>query len=556
MHLLSNIHANNTVRKQLQRITMGFLQLIATTASQKGRLSSSIFKHGEHFIHRERRFLASSGTMEAKGYFDAIDNAREILEDDKTLAEKVPSCVVVGMQSVGKSAVLSRISGIRFPQDSEVCTRVAIELRLRRSDDPSNLLTMKAGNHESKKIDKSNDAGKLFEQALKEAQKTILKGRQFEDKMSVKIEKEDPDIPDVTLVDLPGVFFAKERVDDALEEKVKSMISERVNNEMALILHVIPVDQDTDTVSTWRYVHEADKQQRRTISVLTKADLALKDGTDVLAKRIRKIAADSKTSECFVVHGAAECDIDEQLQLENVVSCIEGLELEQTINVGTAELTRHIQERMLDHIKDKVPEMRSMLEDQLRKSQDELKKLGREPIQPVRIAIRDYDLINDHLDEAYQSFQPVLRQFVDNLTNAIFGIDMKPLGIVNTSKADRTLLHNFVRQSSSHHSYAGDKRFDSVDQIPLKTREFHILALEVKKIGDDNRRMINTQFVGKETELKEWLTTFANPFEEVTKVFMDDVFDLFYDQVIQPSITNNQLLRRADSVIHTIILRE
>ena len=37
---------------------------------------------------------------------------------------------------------------------------------------------------------------------------------------------------------------------------------------------------------------------------------------------------------------------------------------------------------------------------------------------------------------------------------------------------------------------------------------------------------------------------------------MDDVFDLFYDQVIQPSITNNQLLRRADSVIHTIILRE
>ena len=145
--------------------------------------------------------------VETKRYFDAIDNAREIFEEDKFLAEKVPSCVVVGMQSVDKSAVLSRISGIRFPQDSEVCTRVAIELRLRRSDDPSNLLTMKAGNHESKKIDKSNDAG--IEQALKEAQKTILKGRQFEDKMSVKIEKEDPDIPDVTLVDLPGVFFCE-----------------------------------------------------------------------------------------------------------------------------------------------------------------------------------------------------------------------------------------------------------------------------------------------------------------------------------------------------------
>ena len=72
----------------------------------------------------------------------------------------------------------------------------------------------------------------------------------IEDKMSVKIEKEDPDIPDVTLIDLPGVFFAKGQVDDALEQKAKSMISERVNNKMALIL-----------VSTWRYVRKTDKEQ-------------------------------------------------------------------------------------------------------------------------------------------------------------------------------------------------------------------------------------------------------------------------------------------------------
>ena len=301
--------------------------------------------------------------VETKRYFDAIDNAREIFEEDKFLAEKVPSCVVVGMQSVDKSAVLSRISGIRFPQDSEVCTRVAIELRLRRSDDPSNLLTMKAGNHESKKIDKSNDAG--IEQALKEAQKTILQGRQFEDKMSVKIEKEDPDIPDVTLIDLPGVFFAKGQVDDALEQKVKSMISESVNNEIALILHVIPVDQDTDTVSTWRYVREADKEQNRTISVLTKADLALKDGKDTLAKRIQTISTESKASECFVVHGAATNEDDERVQLEDVKLCIERLQLGEPISLGTAALSSFIQERMFDHIKDNLPNMRSMLEDQL-----------------------------------------------------------------------------------------------------------------------------------------------------------------------------------------------
>mmetsp|Transcript_17305 Transcript_17305/g.25887 ORF Transcript_17305/g.25887 Transcript_17305/m.25887 type:complete len:99 (-) Transcript_17305:534-830(-) len=49
-------------------------------------------------------------------------------------------------------------------------------------------------------------------------------------------------------------------------------------NEMALILHVVPLNQDTDTISTWRTVRDADGEQLRTISVLTKADLASKDG--------------------------------------------------------------------------------------------------------------------------------------------------------------------------------------------------------------------------------------------------------------------------------------
>ena len=110
-------------------------------------------------------------------------------------------------------------------------------------------------------------------------------------------------------------FFAKGQVDDALEQKAKSMISERVNNKMALIL-----------VSTWRYVRETDKEQNRTISVLTKADLALKDGKDILAKRIQKISTESKASECcFVVHGVAKNEDVKRAQLEDVKLCIEGL---------------------------------------------------------------------------------------------------------------------------------------------------------------------------------------------------------------------------------------
>jgi len=93
-----------------------------------------------------------------------------------------------------------------------------------------------------------------IQKALKEAQIDILDGAEFEfeNKLIVAIEKEDPDLPEVTLIDLPGVFFAKTDDADELEDKVKSMISERVNNNMSLILHVIPLNQDIDTISTWR----------------------------------------------------------------------------------------------------------------------------------------------------------------------------------------------------------------------------------------------------------------------------------------------------------------
>lgn len=191
-------------------------------------------------------------------YFNAIDKAHEILEGEKDLAKVVPSCAVVGMQSVGKSAVLSRISKISFPQDSEVCTRVAIELCLRGMDSGTssstkNTIMIRAGQADPETVD-ANDK-EAIQTSIKDAQEKVLNGRPFEDKYSVKIEKQAPNIPEISLVDLPGVFFAKGEEDDHLEKQVQNMINEKVKAKSTLILHVIPLNQDTDTLSTWRTVN-------------------------------------------------------------------------------------------------------------------------------------------------------------------------------------------------------------------------------------------------------------------------------------------------------------
>jgi GTP-binding protein EngB required for normal cell division len=498
-----------------------------------------------------RQFLSNTKSHE---YFNAIDKAHEILEGDWDLAKKVPSCVVVGMQSVGKSAVLSRISGIRFPQDSEVCTRVAIELRLRRAMEPR--MAIKAGNFENKEIESPSD-DIVVEEALKDAQTKVLNGKDFEDKLSIKVEKEDVDLPEVTLIDLPGVFFAKDDGTDNLEEKVKTMIKERVDNEMALIIHVVPLNQDTDTISTWRIVHDSDEKQTRTISVLTKADLAFESGKDNLKKRIKKIASDSKSAECFVVHGAAKCNRDEESKLAMVANCIEELHLGHSVHVGIPELNKFIENRMLDHIKEKLPEMRKMLEDELHRCKVELGKLGRHPIPPERIALRDLQCIQEFVDKAYEAFQPDLRCFTDDMAQKLFEIDMKPLGKVDVDEANTILNTNWDpnlhdRTENRHHEQhqqdqdqwgaaRSAKNIENLNRrvatsIEIRHQEHHILALEVKKVGEDSRAMINVPFVGNEKALEMWLKTFTKPLYEVLEKYIDDLFDAYYDKIVQPSI--------------------
>jgi len=342
----------------------------------------------------------------------------------------------------------------------------------------------------------------------------------------VKVEKEGADLPEVTLIDLPGVFFAKDNGADELEAQVTNMIEDRVRNEMALILHVVPLNQDTDTISTWRTVRDADDSQKRTISVLTKADLAVKDadGRDKLKKRIQKILKHSNSSDCFVVHGAAKTLEDEESQLSQVSKYIEELDLGGQIKVGLKELNEFIEERMLQHIKDKIPEMKRLLNIELSRSEVKLKILGRKTFSPISIAVRESQRMKRQLTEAYELFQPDFRRLTEKMSQEVFNIDMVPLGWVDVDEAKQALSENLVYEAELH----GDKLLSLVQD--------HHLALEAKYIGEYTRPMINTPYVGKRSALVEWLENFVEPLETILKEYIDEVFEAFDREVFHPSI--------------------
>ena len=67
---------------------------------------------------------------------ERIDDARSLITSAQIKVINLPSIVVVGDQSSGKSSVLEAISGVNLPRGDGIMTRVPIQLRLRKSRGP------------------------------------------------------------------------------------------------------------------------------------------------------------------------------------------------------------------------------------------------------------------------------------------------------------------------------------------------------------------------------------------------------------------------------------
>lgn len=144
---------------------------------------------------------------------DKIDEIRHLTQGEKDI--KIPSVVVIGDQSHGKSSLLEQISGIDLPRGSGTKTRVPLELQLRHAkteqeekikistrasidninidDDDS-----KWNNEQEIPVDKISDKIEEFTNILAGKDKNIV------DK-PIRLSVYRQDLVDLTLIDLPGI---------------------------------------------------------------------------------------------------------------------------------------------------------------------------------------------------------------------------------------------------------------------------------------------------------------------------------------------------------------
>lgn len=195
----------------------------------------------------------------------------------------LPQIIVCGSQSSGKSSTLESLSGIAFPTSEGLCTRFATELILRRGETThiSVHINPAAGRTEkeraqlaafSSKASDRRDVANIIESA-KVAMGLTGEGAKIFSTDVLRIELTSPDQPNLTIVDLPGLFGAsdKNQSEDDLE-LVEELVTGYMTQRRSVILAVVAADNAFANQPVTRFAREIDPQGTRTLGLITKPD--------------------------------------------------------------------------------------------------------------------------------------------------------------------------------------------------------------------------------------------------------------------------------------------
>ncbi|KAG2034094.1 P-loop containing nucleoside triphosphate hydrolase protein [Suillus americanus] len=211
----------------------------------------------------------------------------------------LPSVVVIGGQSAGKSSLVEAVSGINVPRDSGTCTRCPMECTMSSHTlSWSCTITLRIGfDRNGRDLQKPTNVpfGQTitdkseFEVWLRRAQAAILNPdvssstlhtKTIEELRNMKntlkfsrnvvcVSIEDPDATDLSFYDLPGLIQNEEA---EIVSLVKNLVEYYTKKENTIILTTIPMSDDMENQQSMSLARAADPDGKRTIGVLTKPD--------------------------------------------------------------------------------------------------------------------------------------------------------------------------------------------------------------------------------------------------------------------------------------------
>ncbi|KAI0707439.1 P-loop containing nucleoside triphosphate hydrolase protein [Cerioporus squamosus] len=246
--------------------------------NQQGALGDS------EYARRRRELLALARSLNRLGADGLLD---------------IPRIVVIGKQSAGKSSLVEAVTWIKVPRDAGTCTRRcpmecnistdaqqwSCTVSLRRDgptgDEPFSP-ELKDKNEVELWIRRAQATvlcphlpGNTFMAKSREEIKTLTETDSQTEvlpftKSKVVININDPEGTDLSFVDLPGLI-ENDRTD--VIKLVDDLTLEYISSSSTIILVTAPADDEMENQKAMRFAREKDPHGKRTICVVTKADM-------------------------------------------------------------------------------------------------------------------------------------------------------------------------------------------------------------------------------------------------------------------------------------------
>lgn len=326
---------------------------------------------------------------------DTIDKLRYLGVDSYV---ELPQIIVVGDQSSGKSSVLEAISRVKFPAKSGVCTRFATELVLRTSPDQkveAHIIHPRKGfgsEPTQQRLDgfsTSNLASGDLEKIIDEAKEQMGLGPEgggFSESV-LRVQIQGPDLPQLTLVDLPGFFHvttAKQTVEG--RKVVEDLAAKYMAQKSSIILAVITANSDFEVQIVLDHAKKYDPRKERTLGIITKPDTLERNSSR--ERNYINVAKNGEESDYrfklgwHVLRNRTELESEANTSYEDRDKNEKGF-FEETMwktlssaNKGVGELRSRLSSVLFDHVKQSLPEVIKGIEDGVNRRRQRLVGLG------------------------------------------------------------------------------------------------------------------------------------------------------------------------------------
>ncbi|CZS98730.1 related to Mx2 protein (GTPase protein) [Rhynchosporium agropyri] len=205
----------------------------------------------------------TSGFIHSRKHRDLLDIVDALRSNVVSHYVNLPQVIVCGSQSSGKSSTLESFSGIAFPTAEGLCTRFATEVILRRSEKSETKvqIQLSASRSEEERVkllkfhEKETDQ-KYFAKIIEAAKIEMgLTGTGPNAKVFsidiLRIESTSPTAPNLTLVDLPGLFSASNKNQHAFANQPVTKFAREIDpsgiRTLGLITKPDKIDRGSDT---------------------------------------------------------------------------------------------------------------------------------------------------------------------------------------------------------------------------------------------------------------------------------------------------------------------